>query len=414
MNGTVAFNRRAFVSGAAACAAVAASASVKTARAAGDEHAWDYEAEVVVVGGGCSGWAATWECVKAGVSTIVIEKNGSFGGDMVVCQGLLPGYDTDYTRSMGVTATADEVWREYLDRGQNPHGLPPQDVTEHNFRTAGENIDFMADCGVQWQRADVQSHYSQYDIFFQCAYDDIIGGAGFLTPMTDYFESCGAELLMNTRAMELVTNEDGRVVGVRCQQDGKDVYVKGTRGVVLCTGAYTSNSKLIGMFAEQWGGVSSCTRPTSTGDGLVMAMALGAVTVRTQDGGFFLGNTVYNTGKNIAADLLYHGMIVSAQGKRCINDGASYANNDLINEFERQFAQQPEDYLWFVCSEEAKEYYDLNNATYGLTDEDYVSGDTLEALAEAMGVNAGDLVQAAADVTAGAGGLVPRLRRAHV
>ena len=406
MNGTVTFNRRAFVSGAAACAAVAASASAKTARAAGNGPAWDHEAEVVVVGGGCSGWAATWECVKAGVSTIVIEKNGSFGGDMVVCQGLLPGYDTDYTRSMGVTATADEVWQEYLDRGQNPHGLPPQDVTEHNFRTAGENIDFMADCGVQWQRADVQSHYSQYDIFFQCAYEDIVGGAGFLTPMTDYFEGCGAELLMNTRAVELVTNEDGRVVGVRCQQDGKDVYVKGTRGVVLCTGAYTSNSKLIGMFAEQWGGVSSCTRPTSTGDGLVMAMALGAVTVRTQDGGFFLGNTVYNTGKNIAADLLYHGMVVSAQGKRCINDGASYANNDLIGEFERQFAQQPEDYLWFVCPEEAKKYYDLNNATYGLTDEDYVSGDTLEALAEAMGVNAGDLAQAAADVTAGAGELV--------
>ena len=406
MNGTVAFNRRAFVSGAAACATVAASASVKTAWAADGEPVWDHEAEVVVVGGGCSGWAATWECVKAGVSTIVIEKNGSFGGDMVVCQGLLPGYGTDYTRSMGVTATADEVWQEYLDRGQNPHGLPPQDVTEHNFRTAGENIDFMADCGVQWQRADVQSHYSQYDIFFQCAYEDIVGGAGFLTPMTDYFEGCGAELLMSTRAVELVANGDGRVIGVRCQQDGKDVYVKGTRGVVLCTGAYTSNSKLIGMFAEQWGGVSSCTRPTSTGDGLVMAMALGAVTVRTQDGGFFLGNTVYNTGKNIAADLLYHGMVVSAQGKRCINDGASYANNDLIGEFERQFAQQPEDYLWFVCSEEAKEYYDLNNATYSLADEDYVSGDTLEELAEAMGVNSDDLVQAAASVTAGAGELV--------
>lgn len=220
--------------------------------------------------------------------------------------------------------------------------------------------------------------------------------------MTDYFEGCGAELLMNTRAVELVTNGDGRVVGVRCQQDGKDIYVKGTRGVVLCTGSYTFSSKLIGMFVEQWGGVSSCTRPTSTGDGLVMAMALGAVTVRTQDGGFFLGNTVYNTGKNIAADLLYHGMVVSAQGERCINDGASYANNDLIGEFERQFAQQPEDYLWFVCSEEAKEYYDLNNATYGLADEDYVSGDTLEELAEAMGVNAGDLAQAAADVTAAA------------
>lgn len=205
----------------------------------GTEPAWDYEADVVVVGGGCSDWAAAWECAKAGVSTIVIEKNGSFGGDMVVCQGLLPGYDTDYTRSMGVTATADEVWQEYLDRGQNPHGLPPQDVTEHNFRTAGENIDFLAECGVQWQRADVQAHHSQYDIFFQCAYKDIVGGAGFLTPMTDCFESCGAELLMETRAMELVANAEGRVIGVRCQKDGADILVKGTRGVVLCTGAIT-------------------------------------------------------------------------------------------------------------------------------------------------------------------------------
>ncbi len=396
--------RRSLVVGGAAAAVGAAVAQAPSARA--EEPAWDYEAEVVVVGGGCSGWAATWECTKAGVSTIVLEKNGSFGGDMAVCQGLLPGYDTDYTRSMGVTATADEVWQEYLDRGENPHGLPPQDVTEHNFRVAGENIDFMAECGVQWQRADVQAHYSKYDIFFQCAYEDIIGGAGFLTPMTNYFEGCGAELLMNTRAMELVTNDDGRVVGVRAQRDGENIYVRGTRGVVLCTGAYTANSKLIGMFAEQWGGVSCCTRQTSTGDGLVMAMKLGAITVRTQNGGFFLGNTVYNTGQNIAADLLYHGMIVDSQGRRCINDGASYANNDLINEFERQFGLQSEDYLWFVCSNEAKEYFDLNNATYSIDEGDYASGDTLEELSVSMGVDPANLVAAAEAVTSFAGELV--------
>lgn len=395
--------RRGFVAGTAAALGAAALAGTAAASAAEAEPTWDYEAEVVIVGGGCSGWAATWECVKAGVSTIVIEKNGGFGGDMAVCQGILPGYDTEYTRSMGVTATADQVWQEYLDRGQNPHGLPPQDVTEHNFRTAGENIDFMADCGVQWQRAEVQAHYSQYDIFFQAAYDGLVGGSAFLDPMTQYFEGSGAQLLMNTRAMELVTDETGRVVGVRCQSDDKDVYVRGTRGVVLCTGAYTSNSKLIAMFAEQWGGIASCTRPTSTGDGLVMAMKLGAITVRTQDGGFFLGNSVYNSGKNIGADLLYHGMIVSASGARCINDGASYANNDLINEFERQFAQQPEDYLWFVCSGEAGEYYEQNNKTYGLTDDDYVTADTLEGLAEGMGVDAAALQEAAEKVTSHAG-----------
>ena len=400
-------SRRGFVAGAAGLAG----ASTMTATAWAEDSSgisWDYDADVVIVGGGASGWAATWEAIEAGASVIVLEKNGAFGGDMAVCQGLLPGYDTEYTKSMGVTATADEVYAEYLERGENPHGLPPQDVVEYVFRNCGSNIDFMAQCGVQWQRAEIQSHYSQYDIFFQCAYEDIIGGAGFITPMTNYFESCGAELLMNTRAVELVTDATGRVVGVRAMQDGEEVFVKARRGVVLCTGAYTANSKLIGMFSEQWGGVAGCGRETSTGDGLVMAMALGAVTVRTQDGGFMLANSQYGTGKNIAADLLYRGMIVDQSGSRCINDGASYANNDLINQFEHQFALQSEDYLWFVCdgSEETAEFYELNNTTYGMSDDDYVNADTLEELAELMGVDADNLAASAAEMCENAGELV--------
>ena len=399
--------RRNFVAGSAAAALVSGAASAALASEVSD-IAWSHEADVVVVGGGASGWAATWEAIEAGASVIVLEKNGNFGGDMVVCQGLLPGYDTEYTKSMGVTATGDQVYAEYLERGQNPHGLPPQDVVEYVFKNCGSNIDFMAECGVQWQRAEIQAHYSQYDIFFQCAYEGIMGGAGFLTPMTNYFESCGAELLMNTRAVELVANADGRVIGVKALQNGEPVYVKGKRGVVLCTGAYTANAKLIGLFAEQWRGVSGCGRETSTGDGLIMAMALGAATVRTQNGGFMLANSQYGTGKNVAADLLYRGMIVDPTGKRCINDGASYANNDLLDEFQRQFALQSEPFLWYVCdgSDETAEFYELNKASYGMTDDDFVNAATLEELAELMGVDAANLAASAAEMTANKGELI--------
>ncbi len=205
-----------------------------------------------------------------------------------------------------------------------------------------------------------------------------------------------------------MTNADGRVIGVRASRDGEDVLVKAKKGVVLCTGAYTANSKLIGMFAEQWRGVAGCGRETSTGDGLVMAMALGAIPVRTQDGGFLLANSQYNTGKNVAADLLYRGMIVDQSGKRCINDGASYANNDLIDEFQRQFGLQSEDYLWFVCdgSDETSQYYELNKASYGMTDDDFVNADTLEELASLMGVDAANLEASAAEMCANAGELV--------
>ena len=76
-------SRRGFVAGAAGLAG----ASTMTATAWAEDSSgisWDYDADVVIVGGGASGWAATWEAIEAGASVIVLEKNGAFGGDMAV------------------------------------------------------------------------------------------------------------------------------------------------------------------------------------------------------------------------------------------------------------------------------------------------------------------------------------------
>ena len=53
-------SRRSVVAG---CTALAAGALAAPALANEATPVWDYEADVVVVGGGCSGWAATWEAM---------------------------------------------------------------------------------------------------------------------------------------------------------------------------------------------------------------------------------------------------------------------------------------------------------------------------------------------------------------
>lgn len=417
METTKGMTRRSFLS-AAGLAGIAAGATLtgcapstkmadtgEQAAAAASELAWDEEADIVVVGAGAAGTFAAREAAAAGSSVIVLEKNPNVGGDMSICAGILPGYDTEYTRSNGVTATGEDCWNEYVERGENPHGLPPQDVVEYVFRNCGENIDILAEAGVEWQRLEVQAHYSAHDIFFEAHKGDVVGGGSFVEPLQSIIDQSGATLMTQTRATKLITNEEGRVIGVKATSGSDSINVKARKAVILASGGYSGNAKLIGAFAEQWKGVAGSGQPTNIGDGLLMAMELGALTTRTQDGGFILANSEYGTGANVNADCLYKGLICNQEGNRCINEGASYATNDLVDQFAAQFARQEEDYLWLVVdsSPDSLECVEVNNKTHGTQ---FISADTLEELAGQMGVDAGNLTQAAAAYSAHEGELV--------
>ena len=260
--------RRQFVSGCAAASAAAVGGVATAANASpisASQITWDYETEVVIVGGGCAGWGAVYEATQAGASVIQIEKTGALGGDMVINAGILPGWGTEYTQAAGVEATTEQMWEEYLAT-DDPLGTPPQDVMKYVYENCGQNIDFFANAGVEWTYMGLQEWYSQYPVFFQAGYGDLVGGASFREPMLNSIAACGIEPMLNTRAQKLITNDDGRVVGVQAHTESGDINIKATRGVILATGGYTSNSKLISIFAEQYQGMGSAAREHNIGD----------------------------------------------------------------------------------------------------------------------------------------------------
>jgi hypothetical protein len=80
------FSRRDFVKGGAAVgvgAAVLSEPTRATAQASPADREWDYEADIVIIGGGCTGLPAAIRATDLGASVLVVDQNFDLGGKML-------------------------------------------------------------------------------------------------------------------------------------------------------------------------------------------------------------------------------------------------------------------------------------------------------------------------------------------
>jgi len=73
--------------GTAAAAAVAAAPLAAQAAVSAENTKFDATYDVVVVGSGFAGMACAYKAAKAGLSVLMIEKMGVFGGNSAICGG---------------------------------------------------------------------------------------------------------------------------------------------------------------------------------------------------------------------------------------------------------------------------------------------------------------------------------------
>lgn len=102
----------------------------------------------------------------------------------------------------------------------------------------------------------------------------------FGTCLRDYAIELGAEFRYDTMLVKCEQNSDGRVTGVICQ-DGNDLHyirVNASKGVVLATGGYVSNTEMVEA-RQAWNNRLKINVPVGgscTGDGIKAAMWCGA------------------------------------------------------------------------------------------------------------------------------------------
>ena len=138
----------------------------------------------------------------------------------------------------------------------------------------------------------------------------------------------GIEPRTGTRAVELV-RQDGRITGVRFESESGPFEVAARRGVVLATGGFEWDPELVRAFIR--GPLDRAVSvPTNTGDGLKMAMRVGASLGNMREAWWLaVADVVDAAGVPMvwmvsAERARPHSIMVNRTGRRFANEAANY------------------------------------------------------------------------------------------
>ena len=292
--------------------------------------------QALVIGAGGSGLAAAITLQEQGIETLVVDKMANAGGATALTGALINGGCSKQQAERGVT---DDVQTMFMDAMVYGSFQNDARMTWLMVNNTGDSVDWLHDTvGVEFEEAI--NHFPEHTN--DRAFYPKGKLPGYLTgTMEQHYLSNGGELLLETRAQHLLT-EDGRVIGASCSTaDGTlNIYADVT---LLATGGYGASVAL--RPADQMGtlfyGASS-----STGDGIIMAEEVGAMTHYMQylksypqgiekpldggnitaDGTTFRGNAYISPLASQAVTLNDSAIYVNVEGERCMNENMDFVS----------------------------------------------------------------------------------------
>ena len=204
------------------------------------------------------------------------------------------------------------------------------------------------------------------------------------------------EPMLEVKGRELLV-EDDRVVGLRAEQGGQELLIRARKGVILATGGFEWNKELGAQFLG--GQITHPNSPPSNeGDGLKMAMALGADLANMSEAWWCPSVVVpgeeYDgrplSRGDFAVRSLPHSIIVNRRGQRFVNEAHNY--NDMMKPF---FTFDPVSYerpnlpAYLVVDQSFRDKYMLMTLLPGMKSPAWLpQADTLGELARKLSVDA--------------------------
>lgn len=279
---------------------------------------WDREVDVVVLGTGGAGLTAALTAAAEGAEVAIYEKSATVGGTTAVSGGIV--WIPAHNRAAGGELNVADALR-YLQA--QSLGAMDTALVETFVRTGPQMLDFVeAHSDLKFEVAEGFPDYKPelpggrpgggrslnakpFDLgalgiwrdritTFPADFSNVgidaetrarihaavedsdlcVAGTALIAGLLSGLLNLGVAPVTEARAAELFTR-DGRVAGVRIKLDDMDVRVRARRAVVLATGGFEWDADLVGAYLRgpMHGAVSP---PHNTGDGLRMAMALGA------------------------------------------------------------------------------------------------------------------------------------------
>lgn len=222
-------------------------------------------------------------------------------------------------------------------------------------------------------------------------------GRGLIGRLRMAVKDAKVPLWLDTPLQELITDEDGAVLGVLAERNGKPLRIRATRGVMLATGGFEHNDEMRDKHLMAGGQENFSAAATSnTGDGILAGQRVGAA-VDLMDDAWWMPSFVRPDGivqVLVSERSIPRSIIVNQDGKRFTNEAAPYVT------FVHSQLKGGHDPLWFVFDARAKNRYQVGGIMPGQKFPQHwldagliVRADTIAELARGIGVPEAGLVE---------------------
>ncbi len=369
------------------------------------------DADIIIVGAGGAGLSAAIHAAEAGAEkVIVLEKTAKTGGALNFTSGSMSAAGTIIQKEEGIEDTVESYIADIINNGDDFGGKPNKELIEVYANNATEVFDWLYENGLKdatWRgaKAVFAPEHALYSVArtYKPSPVDSTNYKSAAHEVLDKLVNADSriEVITMTEARELITNENGQVVGVKAiGPDGNEVSYTSTNGVIVCTGGYSSNSKLMGAYAAEGEYYLAGGAPGADGYGIYMMQLVGAgITAMDCIPTFPMGlvSRTDSTKGQIASTYTWKAgaITVNKNGERFCNE-----TEDVVSIREVALEKQPEAVLYDIYTDEI--LADLNEAggavfmNYyfyegGLGDHVMYSADSIEELAELIGVPAENL-----------------------
>ena len=390
--------------------------------AEGEAEDSEVEADIVIVGAGGAGMTAAIAAANEGKSVVIVESQAMVGGNSVRATGGMnaaktPAQDenefneaagvektletaaSEWADNEAITALANTVAEQWAAYQANPegyfdsvelmeldtliggHGINDPALVEALCSNSADAIDWLAEQGIEltsvssFGGASVKRIHRPVD-----SEGKTISVGSYMIPLLQAkCEELGVEFIMNTTANEILTDANGAAVGIAATDKNGAAVTVNAKAVILATGGFGANLDMVVEYKPDLAGFMTTNAPGAQGQGIDMAVAIGAGTVDMDQ--IQIHPTVEaNTAALITEGLRGDGAIlVNAEGNRFTDE---VGTRDVVSAAE---IAQTGSYSWLVIDQAM---VDASSVIQGYIKNGFtVTGETYEELAKAMGVD---------------------------
>jgi len=305
---------------------------------------WDHEADVIIVGGGTAGLPAAITVAEAGLKATVLETKPACGGSFNMVAGAFAIAGSDEQKELGIEDGPDLVYDDLV----NVSGALPE-VARAFADNQLDAYKMLKEQGIKFPGIVPHPCHSRP----RCL--GWLQGLGpkLVRALEDRARKTGVEILFRHRAARLIRDpQTGKIIGLTVDVKDETKNFKAKRAVILATGGFGHNKEMIAEYEPEMVRGFPKMPNSHQGDGLKMALAMGAA---TKDIGIAVAPSwplCIETHSNAIWLLDYGAIAVNKYGKRFHNEASM---EGFYGPLTGIGMRQPDGVYWIVYNDKIKD-----------------------------------------------------------